>query len=76
MAIDPSVLGEWEFDFQNPPILVPEIPPPAQCLHCQQSVAKPFYVVRNYPLGQVRHLPFCSEEHHQEYYLNKLRHGL
>jgi hypothetical protein len=49
-----------------------DLQPPITCTHCRQVVPQPFWVVKHF--GRVTsQLPFCSEEHANEYYLERLR---
>jgi hypothetical protein len=46
--------------------------PDIHCMHCNQVVPQPFYVVRHFG-HMTRQLPFCNEQHANEYYLERLR---
>lgn len=45
---------------------------PIHCEHCKAEVPQPFYVAKHFG-HMTRQLPFCNEEHANEYYLEHLR---
>lgn len=45
---------------------------PIHCEHCKAEVPQPFYVAKHFG-HMTRQLPFCNEDHANEYYLEHLR---
>lgn len=51
---------------------MPEFLGNVQCEHCLQVAVHPHFVERHFGRVTIR-IPFCNEEHANQYYLKKLR---
>lgn len=47
-------------------------PPPCHCVFCGKVVPQPFYVRKFFERMEIE-LPFCNENHANEYYLERIR---
>lgn len=43
-----------------------------RCTHCRRVVPQPFYVKKHFGLV-TRDMPFCNEQHSQDYYMSQMR---